>query len=104
MSTFNIPYTASIKPLDLECPTPTSTLAKHNNASQTKMYRGSPANVSSPPQTNSHRVSKAMKGKRVHACQHPGCPKVSTLRISQMNYLADYHHTGFYQSRTPQTT
>src|SRR5271155_4888245 len=24
-----------------------------------------------------HRVSKAKKGKRVHACEHPGCNKVS---------------------------
>lgn len=23
-----------------------------------------------------HRISKAKKGKRVHACQHPGCNKV----------------------------
>ena len=25
-----------------------------------------------------HRISKAKKGKRVHACQFPGCPKVFT--------------------------
>jgi hypothetical protein len=28
-----------------------------------------------------HRVSKAKKGKRVHACEHPGCNKVSYLPI-----------------------
>lgn len=27
-----------------------------------------------------HRVSKAKKGKRVHACEYPGCDKVYTLR------------------------
>jgi hypothetical protein len=25
-----------------------------------------------------HRISKAKKGKRVHACEYPGCPKVFT--------------------------
>jgi hypothetical protein len=29
-----------------------------------------------------HRVSKAKKGKRVHACEHPGCNKVSCLPIN----------------------
>ncbi|CAI7569415.1 unnamed protein product [Penicillium glandicola] len=80
MSIFNTPYTASIPPsFDLECATPMpSTLANQSkNATQTEVYP-SPMKVSSPPQTNSHRVSKAMKGKRVHACQHPGCPKVFT--------------------------
>lgn len=26
-----------------------------------------------------HRISKAKKGKRVHACQYPACGKVSTI-------------------------
>ncbi|CAG8909249.1 unnamed protein product [Penicillium egyptiacum] len=81
MSTFNTSYTASVAPpLDLESTTPMpSKLANHNNnASQTEMYPGPPVDVSSPPQTNSHRVSKAMRGKRVHACQLPGCSKVFT--------------------------
>jgi hypothetical protein len=30
-----------------------------------------------------HRVSKAKKGKRVHACEYPGCNKVS---VSQKNF------------------
>ncbi|KAJ6139575.1 hypothetical protein N7471_006061 [Penicillium samsonianum] len=79
MSTFN-PYAASIRPpFDIEGARPMpSTLANHNNnASQMEMYP-SPMNVSSPPQTNSHRVSKAMKGKRVHVCERPGCSKVFT--------------------------
>lgn len=28
-----------------------------------------------------HRISKAKKGKRVHSCQFPGCPKVRHLPI-----------------------
>lgn len=26
-----------------------------------------------------HRISKAKKGKKVHACEHPGCTKVRAL-------------------------
>ncbi|OQD96022.1 hypothetical protein PENSOL_c017G00565 [Penicillium solitum] len=80
MSAFNTPYADSIPPsFDLECATPMpSTLANHNNASQAESYLNPPVNISSPSQTNSHRVSKAMKGKRVHACQLPGCPKIFT--------------------------
>ncbi|KAK4870530.1 hypothetical protein LT330_004878 [Penicillium expansum] len=61
---------------DLEYTTPTpSTLVNRNN--QTEMYP-SPVNIPSPSPTSSHRVSKAMKGKRVHACERPGCSKVFT--------------------------
>ncbi|CDM30759.1 hypothetical protein DTO013E5_592 [Penicillium roqueforti] len=78
---FNTTSTASITPpFGFGYPTPTpSTLANHNNnASQTVNYPRPLVDVSSPPQENSHRVSKAMKGKRVHACQRPGCSKVFT--------------------------
>ncbi len=27
-----------------------------------------------------HRISKAKKGKKVHACEHPGCTKVWPIR------------------------
>lgn len=36
-----------------------------------------PVPVTYTPAT--HRVSKAKKGKRVHACEYPGCNKVSLL-------------------------
>ncbi|KAJ5607443.1 hypothetical protein N7537_004062 [Penicillium hordei] len=80
MSAFNTPYTDSIPPsFDLEYATPVpSTLTDHNNASQAESHLSPPVNISSLSQTNSHRVSKAMKGKRVHACERPGCPKVFT--------------------------
>ncbi|OQD64195.1 hypothetical protein PENPOL_c008G08382 [Penicillium polonicum] len=80
MFAFNTSYTDSIPPpFDLKCATPMPpTLADNKNASQAESYPNPPANISSPSQPNSHRVSKAMKGKRVHACQRPGCPKVFT--------------------------
>lgn len=30
-----------------------------------------------------HRISKAKKGKKVHACEYPGCTKVRLIRNSQ---------------------
>ncbi|KGO77629.1 Zinc finger, C2H2 [Penicillium italicum] len=77
MSTFKKPHTAcTMPPFDLEYATFTPlTLVNHN--SQLQMYPN-PVNVSLRPQPSSHRVSKAMKGKRVHACEHPGCSKVFT--------------------------
>lgn len=30
-----------------------------------------------------HRISKAKKGKKVHACEHPGCSKVCSLDRTQ---------------------
>ncbi|KUM62387.1 hypothetical protein ACN42_g4737 [Penicillium freii] len=79
MFAFNTSYTDSIPPpFELKCATPMPpTLADNKNASQAES-NPNPANISPPSQTNSHRVSKAMKGKRVHACQRPGCPKVFT--------------------------
>jgi hypothetical protein len=42
-----------------------------------------------------HRISKAKKGKRVHACQYPGCGKVGaiiyTYRINQTDSIAGLH-------------
>ncbi|CAI7615937.1 unnamed protein product [Penicillium crustosum] len=80
MSAFNTPFADSVpSSFDLECATPMpSTLTNHNNASQAESYLNPPLNISSSSQTSSHRVSKAMKGKRVHACQRPGCSKVFT--------------------------
>lgn len=37
---------------------------------------GIPLPLSYTPTT--HRISKAKKGKRVHACEFPGCHKVSS--------------------------
>ncbi|KAJ5356285.1 hypothetical protein N7517_010894 [Penicillium concentricum] len=78
MSTFNTQYTTSIpSPFDLDCATRMPPTLAPNNTRQTEIYPTPPMNMSSP-QTNSHRVSKAMKGKRVHACERPGCSKVFT--------------------------
>lgn len=47
-----------------------------------------------------HRISKAKKGKKVHACEFPGCTKVRSLSDSLttlLNIRVDFH-----QSRAPQ--
>ena len=36
-----------------------------------------------------HRISKAKKGKKVHACEFPGCEKVTILIIAQKYMDAD---------------
>jgi hypothetical protein len=38
-----------------------------------------PTSVTYTPTT--HRISKAKKGKRVHACEFPGCSKVCAFSI-----------------------
>jgi hypothetical protein len=51
-------------------------VGKKNNA----MRRPSPRSEAPMPVTytpTTHRISKAKKGKRVHACEFPGCSKVS---------------------------
>lgn len=80
MATFNTPYLASSLPiLSPQYPAHTpATSVINNDTTQTELYLNSTTTVPSPRQTNSHRVSKAMKGKRVHACERPGCNKVFT--------------------------
>ncbi|EIT79214.1 C2H2 finger domain protein, putative [Aspergillus oryzae 100-8] len=46
-----------------------------------------------------HRISKAKKGKRVHACEYPGCNKVR--RLLQLNDSVPLTpHSDLHQSRT----
>lgn len=54
----------------------TATVAD-NNPNQHERYLASQMSTSSPAYTSSAKVSRAMKGKRVHACEHPGCSKVN---------------------------
>ncbi|KAJ5468865.1 hypothetical protein N7475_006617 [Penicillium sp. IBT 31633x] len=81
MATFNTPYLASSLPIfDPHHAARAPSTSANNDTTQTELYLSSSATVPSPRQTNSHRVSKAMKGKRVHACQRPGCTKVRNPR------------------------
>ncbi|KAJ5120598.1 uncharacterized protein N7515_009986 [Penicillium bovifimosum] len=82
MSAYNVsalatPYATSGPPLDPRCATPRPS-AVRNNTAQTGVYISPHTNMPTPRQTSVPRVSKAMKGKRVHACQRPGCSKVFT--------------------------
>ena len=54
-----------------------------------------------------HRISKAKKGKKVHACEYPGCPKVRTFPKTPVDDLANILLTDnscldLYESRAPQ--
>ncbi|CAG8920931.1 unnamed protein product [Penicillium salamii] len=75
MASYNTPYPAPAP--TLYDPTRSASLG-NNTPSRSGSYLRSQMKSSSPPLTSSARVSKAMKGKRVHACEHPGCFKVFT--------------------------
>ena len=47
-----------------------------------------------------HRISKAKKGKKVHACEYPGCSKVCLL--CPQGRRAYQHVPGVYSRRTSQ--
>lgn len=79
---YNVPYVASLPPM-LDSPYiagPIPMMHEHQNASihhptSPHLNFSSP----SPSMSSSNRISKAKKGKRVHACEYPGCDKVSDL-------------------------
>jgi hypothetical protein len=50
-----------------------------------KNMRQSPKEDTNMPVTytpTTHRISKAKKGKRVHACEHEGCDKVGAIQYT----------------------
>jgi uncharacterized Zn-finger protein len=60
---------------------PISAASVHSSSDSNKMRRSNtmaeiPLPITYTPTT--HRISKAKKGKRVHACEFPGCNKVFT--------------------------
>ncbi|KAJ5972037.1 uncharacterized protein N7479_001955 [Penicillium vulpinum] len=44
-----------------------------------------------------HRISKAKKGKRVHACQHPGCEKVFTRAEHRRRHELNHNPEATYR-------
>lgn len=50
-----------------------------------------------------HRISKAKKGKRVHACQHDGCGKVGAYQPAIMRSTKLTLFAGLHQSRAQET-
>jgi hypothetical protein len=78
-STQDIPHTST-----------SSTSRNSLQPSDLKRRRRQNANSSSPSSVSTEsRVSKAKKGKRVHACEYPGCTKVCQdhLRVSAHQFL-----------------
>ncbi|KAJ5747394.1 uncharacterized protein N7511_009090 [Penicillium nucicola] len=76
MSSLTNPYDAPLtsytyRPFDIS-----QTLS--DDTQNAGLYTSTPTKSRSPSLSNSNRVSKALKGKRVHMCEHPGCPKVFT--------------------------
>ena len=54
-----------LEPISLESPISTVAMPELNGADEECIYT---------PTT--HRISKSKKGRKVHACEYPGCPKV----------------------------
>ncbi|KAJ5206165.1 Zinc finger C2H2 [Penicillium cf. griseofulvum] len=48
-----------------------------------------------------HRISKAKKGKRVHACQYPGCGKVFTRAEHRRRHELNHNPEASYRCATP---
>ncbi|KXG53059.1 Zinc finger, C2H2 [Penicillium griseofulvum] len=48
-----------------------------------------------------HRISKAKKGKRVHACQYPGCGKVFTRAEHRRRHELNHNPEASYRCSTP---
>ncbi|KAL6233770.1 hypothetical protein BDW75DRAFT_241736 [Aspergillus navahoensis] len=44
-----------------------------------------------------HRISKAKKGKRVHACEYPGCPKVFTRAEHKRRHELNHNPEALYR-------
>lgn len=71
---------------------PHSTLESSNSRRESvSTMRTSSISLDGPPAcTPTGRVSKAKKGKRVHACEFPGCGKVSLTRTANPQFKANH--------------
>lgn len=56
-----------------------------------------------PTSTPTGRISKAKKGKRVHACEYPGCGKVSEYCVKAVPAVFD-DYAGLHKSRAQAAT
>ncbi|KAJ5159953.1 uncharacterized protein N7482_006957 [Penicillium canariense] len=56
----------------------------------------SPTPLSPSSAGNGHRVSKAKKGKRVHACEYPGCNKIFTRAEHQRRHETSHKNKKSY--------
>ncbi|EAW10788.1 putative C2H2 finger domain protein [Aspergillus clavatus NRRL 1] len=64
------------------------------------MHRNNPATDIPLPITytpTTHRISKAKKGKRVHACEHPGCNKVFTRAEHRRRHELNHKPEALYR-------
>lgn len=92
ISVLNSPSISSLSP----SPEPRH-IASHAAMMNRRAIRPSPKADAIPvtytPTT--HRISKAKKGKRVHACEHAGCGKVGAIqtRILKINPINSHHRS-----------
>ncbi|OQE24314.1 hypothetical protein PENSTE_c007G01207 [Penicillium steckii] len=75
--------------------TSTSTMVGRKNTMRHSPQAEIPAPVTYTPTT--HRISKAKKGKRVHACEFPGCSKVFTRAEHRRRHELNHNPEASYR-------
>ncbi|CAG7986515.1 unnamed protein product [Penicillium salamii] len=98
ISVLNSPSVSSTSPSPSLSPEPQQ-LSSNPNMVGRKNMRSSPKGDTVPvtytPTT--HRISKAKKGKRVHACQHDGCGKVFTRAEHKRRHELNHNPEASYR-------
>ncbi|CAG7919776.1 unnamed protein product [Penicillium olsonii] len=99
ISVLNSPSASSLSPSSSPEP---QQLSSDSNMGRKNM-RSSPQEDNMPvtytPTT--HRISKAKKGKRVHACQHDGCGKVFTRAEHKRRHELNHNPEASYRCTQP---
>ncbi|KAJ5082827.1 hypothetical protein N7532_011870 [Penicillium argentinense] len=90
VSVLNTPATSSSP-----SPEPSSTMVGRKNNMRRSPQAEIPMPVTYTPTT--HRVSKAKKGKRVHACEFPGCNKVFTRAEHRRRHELNHNPEATYR-------
>jgi hypothetical protein len=85
-------------------PVSSSTMVGRKNTMRCSPQTEVPLPVTYTPTT--HRISKAKKGKRVHACEYPGCNKVCAPSYKHAPNVADPSicNLGLHSRRAPETS
>lgn len=78
-------------PVSLLSPPITNDLFRESASPSPRALPPSPA-----PSHGEHRVSKAKKGKRVHACEFPGCEKVFTRAEHRRRHESSHKSNKLY--------
>ncbi|KAJ5281079.1 hypothetical protein N7478_006451 [Penicillium angulare] len=94
ISVLNTPGT-SISPSPEPSPSQSHTMVGRKNNMRPSPHAEIPMPITYTPTT--HRISKAKKGKRVHACEFPGCNKVFTRAEHRRRHELNHNPEASYR-------